>query len=356
MNKLLACLFSILIILSSCKKDDPIGIDTTPYVLDYGTFPAPNISSDNPLTIAGVDLGRKLFYDTKFSKDGSMACASCHHQSNAFSDTTQFSIGVEGLPGKRQSMAIFNMAWHTNEFFWDGRSHLLRDQSLKPIEDALELNETLENVINKLKAENLYKEMFTKAFGTDEINSLRISYALEQFMLTIISNKSKYDYFLEGSIQLTTSELNGMELFFAEYNPFFPNESGADCAHCHSSFNFENDLYMNNGLDTDANFVDLGRYDATSNPNDRAKFKVPSLRNIALTPPYMHDGRFVTLEEVVEHYNSGIQNSSTVDPTVLNTQGTGLLLSTQDKADLVAFLRTLSDFEFLTDPKFSDPN
>ena len=349
-------LFTVFVLISSCKKDDVIGKDDTPYVLDYGSFPAPNIASDNPLTITGVALGRKLFYDTKFSKDGTMSCASCHQQSNAFSDTTLFSIGVEGLPGKRQSMAIFNMAWHTNEFFWDGRAHLLRDQSLKPIEDALELNETLENVINKLKAENAYKELFVKAFGTEEINSLRISLALEQFMLTIVSNQSKYDKYLAGSVQLTQSELNGMELFFAEYNPFFPATSGADCAHCHSSFNFENDLYMNNGLDTDANFTDFGRYEATQDANDKGKFKVPSLRNIALTPPYMHDGRFATLEEVVEHYNSDIKTSSTVDPTVLNTQATGLMLSAQDKTDLVAFLHTLSDFQITTNVKFSDPN
>ncbi len=352
----LALIISCIILISACKKDNVPGIDSTPYVLDYGIFPTPNISSDNSLTIAGVALGRKLFYDTKFSKDGTMTCGSCHQQSNAFSDTTLFSIGVEGLPGKRQSMATFNMAWHTNEFFWDGRAHLLRDQSLTPIEDALELNETLENVINKLKADNSYEEMFTKAFGSEDINSLKISLALEQFMLTIISNQSKYDKYLAGSASLSQNELNGMELFFAEYNPFFPSESGADCAHCHSSFNFENDLYMNNGLDTDVNITDLGRYEATLDINDKGKFKVPSLRNIAFTPPYMHDGRFATLEEVVAHYNSGIMTSNTVDPTVQNTQATGLMLSAQDKADLVAFLHTLSDYQFTTDLKFSDPN
>jgi cytochrome c peroxidase len=150
--------------------------------------------------------------------------------------------------------------------------------------------------------------------------------------------------------------LRGEELFFAEYNEFFPNVSGADCAHCHGGFNFENDDYMNNGLDIDADFEDLGRFNATGDPADNAKFKVPSLRNIELTPPYMHDGRFTTLEEVVEHYNSGIHNSSTVDPTVLNTQNTGLMLSSQDKADLVAFLKTLTDQSITTDPAFSDPN
>jgi cytochrome c peroxidase len=225
-----------------------------------------------------------------------------------------------------------------------------------PIQDSLELNETLDNVIAKLQNLPYYKDQFVRAFGSEEITALKISLALEQFMLTIVSNNSKYDKYLAGEVALSASELRGEELFFAEYNEFFPNVSGADCAHCHGGFNFENDDYMNNGLDIDADFEDLGRFNATGDPADNAKFKVPSLRNIELTPPYMHDGRFTTLEEVVEHYNSGIHNSSTVDPTVLNTQNTGLMLSSQDKADLVAFLKTLTDQSITTDPAFSDPN
>lgn len=349
-------IIGLIVFFSACNKEEVIGIDETPYLLEYGDFPAPNLPEDNPLTLAGVALGRALFYETKLSADGSQSCATCHKQENAFTDLSQFSIGVEGLPGNRQSMAVFNLAWHNNEFFWDGRAHLLRDQSLLPIQDPLELNETLENVIAKLNQDQDYQELFTKAFGSDEISSEKISLALEQFMLTIVSNQSKYDKYLAGEVQLSPSEMNGKDLFFQEYNPFFPATSGADCAHCHSSFNFENDQYMNNGLDTDANFSDLGRYEATGNANDRGKFKVPSLRNIELTPPYMHDGRFATLEEVVEHYNSGIQSSATVDPTVLNTQGTGLMLSPQDKTDLVNFLKTLTDESFINDPKFSDPN
>lgn len=341
---------------NACNKDTELVKDDTPYVLEYGSFPAPQIAQDNPLTIQGVALGRKLFYETALSKDGSQMCATCHKQENAFTDLDRFSEGVDGFLGGRQSMAIFNMAWHENEFFWDGRAHLLRDQALLPIQDSLELNETLDNVIAKLQNLPYYKDQFVRAFGSEEITALKISLALEQFMLTIVSNNSKYDKYLAGEVALSTSELRGEELFFAEYNEFFPNVSGADCAHCHGGFNFENDDYMNNGLDIDADFEDLGRFNATGDPADNAKFKVPSLRNIELTPPYMHDGRFTTLEEVVEHYNSGIHNSSTVDPTVLNTQNTGLMLSSQDKADLVAFLKTLTDQSITTDPAFSDPN
>ena len=171
-------------------------------------------------------------------------------------------------------------------------------------------------------------------------------------MFSIVSDNSKYDRYLAGTATLTDSEERGRVLFFAEYNQFFPDISGADCAHCHAGNNFENDLYMNNGLDTDAQFIDFGRENATGNVNDRAKFKIPTLRNIEVTGPYMHDGRFTTLEEVIEHYNNGVQNSSTVDPALLGTTATGLMLDAQDKIDLVNFLKTLTDYTFLNNPEF----
>ncbi len=345
----------------ACKKD-PAETDTsatyddTPYELSFGDFEAPSLALDNPLTKEGVQLGRMLFYEKKLSKDGSQMCASCHRQEHAFTDTAIFSIGVEGLEGKRQAMAIFNMAWHTNEFFWDGRAHLLRDQSLKPIEDPLEMNETLENVIAKLEADPKYRDQFIRAFGDDEITEERMSLAMEQFMNTIVSVESKYDRFLRGEVSLSPSEERGRELFFAEFNPGFPSLSGADCAHCHTGRTFENDLYMNNGLDTDADITDVGREEVTKDATDRAKFKVTSLRNVEVTNPYMHDGRFKTLEEVVSHYNDGIQPSSTVDPALEYTRVSGgLKLTAQDQADLVAFLKTLTDDVLLTNPEFSNP-
>lgn len=346
---------------AGCKKDLPpvppvvIPQDDTPYVLDYGDMPEPDIADDNELTVAKVQLGRMLFYETNLSLDGSMSCSSCHIQANGFSDPDRFSLGVDQLPGKRQAMAVFNLAWNTNEFFWDGRAHLLRDQSLLPIQDPLEMKEELASVVAKLEVQQQYRDQFSRAFGSEEVTALKISLALEQFMNSIVSVNSKYDQFLAGEVTLSASEERGRELFFAEYNPFFPAVSGADCQHCHSGKNFENDKYLNNGLDSEADWTDLGRYDVTGDPDDRAKFKVTSLRNIEVTAPYMHDGRFATLEEVVDHYNSGIKASSTLDITLENTRATGLMLTAQDKIDLIAFLKTFTDTELLTDPKYASP-
>ena len=348
-----------ILLVASCKKDPPIiaEYDDTPYELKYvnHTLAEPNLPSDNPLTIEKVKLGRMLFYEKSVSKDGSMACATCHIQEDGFSDKNQFSEGVEGLFGRRQAMAIFNLAWHENGFFWDSRADLLRHQVILPIQDPLEMNETLENVVAKLKANSLYTDQFTRAFGNAEINAPRISFALEAFMFSIISDDSKYDRYLKGTATLTESEERGRVLFFAEYNPFFPDVSGADCAHCHSGTNFENDQDMNNGLDTDAELTDFGREEVTVDPADRAKFKVPSLRNIAKTAPYMHDGRFATLEEVINHYNTDIRNSSTVDPALVPTMDTGLMLDATDIEDLINFLNTLTDEYYLTNPDYSDP-
>jgi cytochrome c peroxidase len=359
-------LMSTIVTLNNCKRDDPdepdepiVEIDTvdydgTLYNLEYGTFTKPDFNN-NELTIQGVKLGRMLFYETQLSADNSISCASCHKQENAFTDPDRFSEGVGGSLGLRQAMSVFNTAWHTNEFFWDGRAHLLRDQSLKPIEDELEMKETLENVIEKLNAEQDYLDQFERAFGDDNITSERMSLAMEQFMNSIVSNRSKYDNYLAGTANLTASEERGRELFFAEYNPSFPNESGADCAHCHGGNNFDNNRYMNNGLDLEGDQDDIGREDVTGDPNDKAKFKVASLRNIEVTAPYMHDGRFNTLEEVVNHYNDGIKVSPTVDQALEYTTQTGLMLSEQDKQDLIAFLKTLTDEELLTDKRYSDP-
>lgn len=355
-TSILLCTIAILV---GCKDDDKLepGIshDTTPYELMYGSFPTPNIAQDNPLTTQGVKLGRMLFYEKMLSGDGTQACASCHLQEFAFTDTAQFSIGIRGEKGGRHAMSVFNMAWNDNEFFWDGRAHLLRDQSLMPIQDELEMDETLENVVAKLSESQMYKDQFVRTFGSDEINSEKISLALEQFMNSITSTNSKYDDYLEDTTVFNDSEKRGLKLFNTEYNQFFPEQSGADCQHCHSGLNFENDQYMNNGLDGDGEFADDGREKVTEDPTDKGKFKVTSLRNIAITPPYMHDGRFKTLEEVVEHYNSELKASSTLDPALEQTRATGLFLDEQDKKDLVAFLKTLTDKDLMTNPEYSSP-
>ena len=349
------CFILITIILNSCKKDPVITeVENTPYVLDIGAFPEPSIATDNPLTHRGIRLGRMLFYDKILSRNNTQACASCHRQEFAFNDTAKFSIGVNNLPGKRNAMSIFNMAWNTNQFFWDGRANLLRHQSLLPIQDELEMDETLENVVQKLNGSYFYKTLFKNAFGTSKISSDLISKALEQFMNSIVSNNSKYDQYLAGTYTLTPEEERGRYLFVTEYNPGFPSTSGADCMHCHGGSNFENDRYMNNGLDQDITMSDIGRQAVTNDAADKGKFKVVSLRNIALTAPYMHDGRFSTLEQVIDHYNL-VKNSSTLDGSFQQQLPNGLQLSNSDKQALVAFLKTLTDQELITNPEYKNP-
>jgi cytochrome c peroxidase len=345
----------ILFMTITCSKDDVKPVyDTTPYILNLnGDLPDPAIPLDNTLTISKVKLGRMLFYEKKLSKDLTQACADCHLQKDAFSDIRPFSIGVEKKEGKRNAMALFNLAYHTNGFFWDGRAPLLRDQALKPIQDPLEMNESLPNAVAKIQNDPKFKDQFIRAFGTDSVDALKISLAIEQFMISIVSHDSKYDKYLKGEVNFTPEELHGKELFFTEADPA-NNIKGAECFHCHNGPNFTNNEFLNNGLDEEANFKDLGRYNVSNNNLDKAKFKVPSLRNISLTAPYMHDSRFKTLEEVIDHYNSNVKKSYTSSDLLLNNLK-GLNLSNQDKSDLIAFLKTLSDPTYITNPEYKSP-
>ncbi len=358
MNKLqlsILLVLGVLTILQACK-DDPEPYVPTPYDLNLTLdLPQPALPSDNPLTEEGVMLGRMLFYDKALSKGESQACASCHLQESAFVDTDKaLSLGVENLPGTRNSMALFNLAWHYNGFFWDGRAATLREQALLPIQDELEMNESLDNVLQKLSDNPIYPEQFEKAFGDKEINPERIGLAVEQFLITLISHNSRYDQAVRGEITLTESEQRGQELFFRESNPNGVVK-GADCFHCHGGSLFTNNDLMNNGLDSDEEFTDLGFYEVTGNDDDKAKFKVPSLRNVALTAPYMHDGRMSTLEEVLAHYNGGAKESSTLDPNMHAIVEDGLDLSDQDMTDIINFLHTLTDDTFLSNEAFSNP-
>lgn len=359
MKKVLLFAIIALPVFSACNDKEPVETpavyDPTPYNLNTGDFPTPGLPPDNVPTVAGVLLGRMLFYEKMLSKDGSQACADCHRQPDAFSDIRRFSVGVENLPGKRQAMALVNLAWHTNGLFWDGRSPTLRDQALKPIQDPLEMNENLPNVVAKISAEKQYTDQFIRAFGDANVTPERIALAIEQFELSMISNNSKYDRYLRGAATLTDAEERGRVLFFTEFDPF-GSTKGGECFHCHAGHNFTNDEYMNNGLDTDVSMTDEGRRKVTNDPADRGRFKVPSLRNIALTPPYMHDGRFATLEEVVDHYNTGVKNSQTVEFILqYNLQPGGLQLTPQDKSDLVEFLKTLTDTDFVNNPAYKKP-
>lgn len=347
---------SMTLILPSCGDEDPVVVyDPTPYELSFGDFPPPMLQPDNLPTQAGVQLGRMLFYEKRLSRDNTQACADCHQQKDMFSDIRQFSIGVDQLPGRRQAMALFNLAWHPNGMFWDGRSPTMRDQALRPIQDPLEMHETLDHVVAKLSSDRTYQDQFVRAFGSSIITPQRIGLAIEQFEITMISNQSKFDRFQRGEVQLSESEERGRVLFFTEFDPFI-GQKGGECFHCHGGFNFTNNEFMNNGLDTEQEMTDPGRFEVTHISFDRAKFKVPSLRNVELTAPYMHDGRFTTLEEVIDHYNDGVKPSPTVEALLFHSmEPGGLQLTAQEKADLVAFLKTLTDEAFLADERFSNP-
>ena len=296
--------------------------------------PLPALPSDNPLLTSRVALGEKLFSEPQFSRTNTLSCASCH-QDETFSDPRQFSPGVDGQHGTRHAMPLFNLAWKSS-FFWDGRAPSLRAQALIPIEDHLELDESLDHVVAKLNADPAYPPLFAAAFGSGEITPLNIGLAIENFLLTRLSFDSKFDQSLKDQATLTEQEQRGFALFFTESEPRL-GKRGADCFHCHGGTLFSDHSFHNNGLPTSA---DLGREIVTGRESDRYKFATPSLRNISRTAPYMHDGRFTTLEEVIDHYNSPIPRSPTLDPN-LAKHPQGLALDPADKAALIAFLKTL---------------
>jgi len=318
-----------------------------PYTITkpYG-FQEMNIPADNPMTVEGVELGRMLFYDPLLSKNDLQSCGSCHNQQLGFTDGARFSTGVDGLEGARSSMALINLGWET-KYFWDGRAGSLEEQIFGPVTNPLEMHTTWPEVEAKLNAHPQYPDLFHNAFGIDHVDSVHVSKAIAQFLRTMISGNSKFDKYRRGEATLTASELSGLDIFTSERG---------DCFHCHAfdgDGTFTDHTFKNNGLDTDAEMTDPGLQQATGNPSDRGKFKVPTLRNIELTAPYMHDGRFATLEEVVNHYDLGGKPSATVDPLMKHVNE-GLNLTLQERTDLVNFLKTLTDEEFVTNPAFSE--
>ncbi|MEP4077665.1 MbnP family protein [Haloferula sp.] len=305
--------------------------------------PLPALPSDNPILKSRVTLGEKLFNEPKLSRTNAISCASCH-QGEALSDPRRFSPGVDGEHANRHSMPLFNLAWKTS-FFWDGRATSLRAQTLVPIEDHLEMDESLENVVAKLKSDSAYPPLFAAAFGSGKITPENIGLAIENFLLTRLSLNSKLDQSVKGKATLTAEEQRGFELFFTESEPRL-GKLGADCFHCHGGALFTDHSFHNNGL---ATTDDIGLEKTTGKASDRYKFSTPSLRNIALTAPYMHDGRFATLEEVIDHYNADFERNETLDPN-LAKHPQGLGLSDDDKKALIAFLKTLTDPAFSPQP------
>lgn len=351
-----AGVLGMLVLASSCQDSPPeeAVYDPTPYAFEAPSFPPPMLPSDNALTEAGVLLGRMLFHDPRLSADDSQACADCHRQTNGLSDPRRFSIGIRGEEGTRQAMALHNMAWHEEGFFWDNRAATLREQSLMPIEDPLEMDADLEAIVAKLNGIQGYRDQSVRAFGEAELSAERMGLAMEQFMLTMVSDNSKYDRVLRGEESFTAAEQRGLDLYNAEFDPTGAVK-GAECFHCHGGFNFTNNRAVNNGLDPVGSIADIGLEGVTGDPADRAKFKVPSLRNIAVTAPYMHDGRFNTLEEVIAHYNNGVQSTPSTDPLLQFSISPGLGLDAEDVADLIAFLQTLTDDAFLNEAAFAAP-
>ena len=296
------------------------------------------IPFDNPLTVEGVDLGKKLFHDPILSADNSLSCAGCHMQTNSFTNNTQYSVGIDNIEGFRNASALINLGWNTS-FNWDGSINTLEEQAFEPVINPIEMHDTWVNVENKLNSDSTYLNMFKNAFNIDYIDSNHVVKAIAQFERTLISVNSKYDKWIRQEIQLSPSELNGYVIF---------NSEKGDCFHCHGTEMFMDNLFHNNGLDSD-NFTDLGLFNITDNPMDIAKFKTPTLRNVEFTAPYMHDGRFNTLEEVIDHYNSGGNYSATVDP-LMKKIGVGLQLTNSEKQDLLNFLKALSDYDYLNSP------
>jgi cytochrome c peroxidase len=293
----------------------------------------------NPLTEQKINLGRKLFYDPILSKDNTISCASCHSPYTAFTHIDHdLSHGISDRIGTRNSPALVNLAWQ-NSFMWDGAVNHLDVQALAPISHPDEMGENIVNVIVKLKRSKDYQDLFLKAFGDSLITGENTLKSISQFMLTLVSSNSKYDSVMRKQTKFTVQEENGYQLF------------KKNCSSCHTEPLFTNLNFENNGLAVDPTLNDHGRMKVTKNSDDSLKFKVPTLRNIEFSYPYMHDGRFRKLQEVLKHYTTGIRKSKTLSKNL----ETPITLSSNERVDLVAFLLTLTDRSFLRNPNYTDP-
>ncbi len=303
-------------------------------------FPAVIYTQD--VTKEGFALGKRLFYDPILSVDSTISCGSCHQQKGAFAHIDHdLSHGVFNRLGKRNAPSIQNLAWQPS-FFWDGGVLQLDLQPFGPIENPLEMDLPLDQAIERLKRSNDYNKLFKDAYGitsSAQINTGLMGKALGEFMKMLVSSNSKYDKFLRNEEALTAEETEGLDIFKQK------------CESCHKGTLFTDFSFRNNGL---ALTQDSGRAHITLNPVDLYKFRIPTLRNIEKTGPYMHDGRFVTLNAVLDHYQSGVQNTPNLDP-MLNQSGTlGIALTEPEKTKIITFLKTLTDTDFLTDTRFTE--
>lgn len=337
----------------------PIAEFSAPFV--YGRFSVPE---ENPLTEEAFQLGRRLFYDPILSGSNDTSCATCHRHELAFTDGLPRSIGTGEQELDFSSMSLVNLLWGPRRFFWNGRALSLEEQSLMPIQNAKEMDQSLDELLEELRGSEEYRKRFRVAYG--DITEQNIAKALATFMRLLISADSKYDRYLRGEAKLSPLEEHGRKLFMA-HPDVKVSQKGGNCIDCHSQFltsGFADvlDGFTNNGLDHEIS-LPQGLGDITKNPADKGKFKVPTLRNIAITAPYMHDGRFDSLEDVMMHYNHGIKISSTLSPLILEAsnrsidakESVGLSLSEDEVEAIIAFLHTLTDEGFLSNARFSDP-
>jgi cytochrome c peroxidase len=336
----LVMFFSLLFVsLSSCKKED----DNKDIVFEVpANFPSPTYNfSNNPVTKAGFELGRKLFYDPMLSRDNTISCGSCHIQTAAFTHHGHgLSHGIDDLLGKRNSPPVMNMAW-SETFFWDGGVHNLDLVTPNPIENPVEMDLKFSVALDKVRNNSDYKKMFKAAFGSEEVTSAKFLQAMSQFMNMLVSANSRYDKYVRGEGEtLSSDELEGLNLFKQK------------CSSCHSTDLFTDNGFHNNGLSS--TFPDSGRYNITLSANDLGKFKTPSLRNIEKTKPYMHNGSIGSLESVLNHYASGVKQSATLDPLLQQNGQLGIPMTEDEKAKIILFLKTLTDTEFLKDRRFSE--
>ena len=345
-----------IVFIISCKKQEEeeessFGFNYPIYFGDLVDLPQGDVNSEQ------IELGRHLFYETMLSKDSTISCGSCHIQEFGFSDTARFSLGVNNEMGTRQATALSNLMWQ-EDFFWDGRAGSLEEQALAPIENPLEMNLPLDQALARLQGSAKYRGLFKEAFGSEQITDQRIAIALGNFERSLISSNSKFDLYTQGKAQLSDQESRGKDLF-TTHPESSQNIRGGNCGDCHSGPLMQSFEFRNIGLDEV--IIDEGRKDFTGNEYDKGKFKITTLRNIEVSAPYMHDGRFNTLEEVLDHYNEHVNsNSPNLDPLISTASndcnGCALGLTEIEKEDIIAFLKALTDNNYLTNEKISDPN
>ncbi|MFN8416485.1 MAG: cytochrome c peroxidase [Cytophagaceae bacterium] len=332
------------VILYSCKDPLVEPQSSFPGFVVPSHFPAPNYSGapNNPITKEGFELGRKIFYDPITSKDSTISCGSCHQSFAAFANLDHAtSHGIDGLFGTRNAPPIQNTAW-MNSFMWDGGINHIEVMPLAPLTNPVEHNETINNILVKLNRQASYREQFQQVFKSSPITDQQMFYAFSQFMTMMVSSNSKYDEYIKGNMSaLTSDEVEGLQLF------------NSKCSACHTGILFTDGSFRNNGLTPTS--IDSGRMHITNFEMDRNKFKVPSLRNIALSRPYMHDGRFNTLEKVLNHYSDGVVDSPTLDPLLKSNGNLGISLTDEEKQKIILFLQTLTDYTFVNNPLFQQP-